>query len=73
MNESYSPGRYYQMGWNDRYSGKDRPMVKPAGWSDTLFWEYQSGFNDCNNKIVSEAKEAVIKNSMNEGKHFIQE
>lgn len=73
MNDGYSPGKYYTMGWNDRYSGKNRTTVKPSDWSDTVFWEYQNGFNDCNNKIVSEARESVNKNNMNEGKQFIQE
>lgn len=73
MSDHYSPGQYYNKGWQDRYAGKDRPLVKPNGWSDTMYWEYQSGFNDCTNKIVSEAREAAGKNNMNEGKHFIQE
>lgn len=73
MSDHYSPGQYYNKGWQDRYSGKDRPLVKPNGWSDTMYWEYQSGFNDCTNKIVSEAREAAGKNNMSEGKMFIQE
>ena len=73
MSAGYTPGKHYNMGWNDRYAGKDRPLVKPAGWSETMYWEYMGGFTDCSNKIVSEAREAASKNSMNEGKHFIQE
>ena len=73
MSDHYGPGQYYNKGWQDRYSGKDGPLVKPTGWSDTMYWEYQSGFNDCTNKIVSEAREAVNKNNMTEGKTFIQE
>jgi len=73
MNEGYIPGKHYTMGWNDRYAGKDRPYVKPVDWSDTMFYEYKSGFNDCNDKIVREAREAVGKNNMNEGQQFIQE
>lgn len=73
MIDHYTPGQYYNKGWQDRYTGKDRPLVKPNGWSETMYWEYQSGFNDCTNKIVSEAREAVNKNNMTEGKMFIQE
>ena len=73
MSTHYTPGKHYTMGWNDRYAGKDRPLVKPAGWSETMYWEYMGGFNDCNTKIVSEAREAAGKNNMNEGQQFIQE
>jgi hypothetical protein len=69
----YKPGSQYNMGWNDRYAGKDGLRVKPNGWSDTMYCEYQNGFNDCTNKIMSEAREAANKNNMNEGKMFIQE
>ena len=73
MSDHYTPGQYYNKGWQDRYAGKDRLMLKPVGWSETMFWEYRSGFSDCDNKIVSEAREAAGKNNMSEGKMFIQE
>jgi len=70
---NYIPGRYYQLGWNDRYIGKDKPPIKPRDWSDAMHSEYLNGYADCNNKIIGEAKEAIVKNTMNEGRHFIQE
>ena len=73
MSESYSPGKHYTMGWNDRYSGKDKPSLKPIDWSDVMYSEYVSGYIDCSNKIMREVKEAHTKNNMNEGKQFIQE
>ena len=70
---NYAPGRFYNMGWQDRYSGKDRPPVKPGDWSDAMHSEYLNGYMDCANKIMSEAKEARIKNKITEGTQFLQE
>jgi hypothetical protein len=73
MNESYSPGRYYQLGWNDRYSGKDAPKVKNINWTDVMYEEYISGYNDCNIKIMRESRGITDNNDAYHGKQFIQE
>ena len=61
------------MGWQDRYSGKDKPNSKPIDWSDVMHSEYMSGYMDCSNRIMSEAQEAHTKNKITEGTRFLQE
>jgi spermidine/putrescine-binding protein len=70
---NYNPGKYYNIGWQDRYAGKDKLNVKPADWSDVMHSEYLTGYSDCSNRIVSEAQEAHTKNRIAEGTQFLQE
>jgi len=66
--ETYVPGKAYNEGWQDRYSGKLERSWNSMGGSRSPYWEeYQQGYADASKEIIDNARTAVKKNT-NEGK-----
>lgn len=68
---SYNPGEGYDKGYRCRMNGGSKPTQ--ALMSSDPFWqEYETGWNDADNKIISEAR--TRNNVLNEhGKQFLQD
>lgn len=62
-NKSYTPGKGYKDGWNDRYAGK--PKTYPMEWDtaktdhDIYCDEYRIGYADASRKILEDAKRSI--------------
>lgn len=65
---NYVPGEGYDKGFKCRMNGGSKPSQ--ALWSTDPYWqEYQTGWNDADDKIIKEAR----SRNLNENKQFLSE
>ena len=61
---SYTPGKGYRDGYNDRHGGLQSRCPFGSGTTDDPYWtEYKQGYAEADRKIMQEARKSVQSES----------